>query len=185
MTTKIRQYLAILFLLFVSVGHYSVYCSPKQGVSSVRSASLEIGSDTFIEISLEGGGVYGGANPVTRNQKVITSNGTILIRYKQLYSGDKSETLLTSRVEVEKLAKFIYDNEFFKMKDIYDCSPSNQKCKDRKKKYPPAIPVTVSVKIGNLKKKVTVTVFEKGMIDYPHSFEVIVDEINEVVSQAK
>ncbi|NIN01792.1 MAG: hypothetical protein GTO24_27935 [candidate division Zixibacteria bacterium] len=162
-----------ILILFLVVG-----CNP------VKESPQEIGGSTFIQIKLEGGGFYGGYNPVTENIRTIKTTGEILIHTKQLYTGDRDVTLFTSRDEVEKLAGFILDNGFFTLKDMYDCDPSNEECNQRKKEYPPAIPLQVDVTIGNMRKSVTVTVFEKGMIDYPESFEAIVDRINELIARA-
>lgn len=145
----------------------------------------EINSNTFIGISMEGGGFYGGVNPVTENKKVIENDGRILIRYRQLYTGDRSRILFTSRAEVEKLASFIRDNGFFGMSDVYDCTESDGKCQDRKNHYPPAVPLTIDVAIGNSRKQVTVTIFKMGMVDYPDKLEAIVSEIDEVINQAR
>lgn len=162
-----------ILILFLVVG-----CNP------VKESPQEIDGSTFIQIRLEGGGFYGGINPVTENIRMIKATGEILIHTEQLYTGERNDTLFTSRDEVEKLARFISDKGFFTLKDMYDCDPSNEECNERKKKYPPAVPLQVDVTIGNMRKSVTVTVFEKGMIDYPESFEAIVDRINELIARA-
>jgi len=179
-----KKYLLVLILFFIfSCACYRRACPP-QKIRSDKSVSQEINSETFVEISLLGGGIYGGINPVSQDKKVIENNGTILISYKQLYTDGKSKTLFTSRGEVEELAKFIHDNGFFAMKNVYDCSASDKECKDRKTKYPPAVPLRIKVTIGNLKKEVKVTVYDKRMINYPDNLKAIVNKINEVISQA-
>ena len=155
------------------------------GTGPERLPPQEIDSNTPIEISLHGGGLYAGVNPTTENNRVIENDGRILISFKQLYTGERNEVLSTSRAEVERLARFIRDNEFFGMKDLYDCAPSDGKCQQRKKKYPRPVPLIISVAIGNSQKQVTVTLYEHGMIDYPEKLVAIVREIDEVISQAR
>jgi len=65
------------------------------------------------------------------------------------------------------------------MKELYDCDQSNQPCQDRKIKYPPAVPLKIEVTFGQVKKQVTVTVYEKGMVEYPEGFELIANRIDE------
>jgi hypothetical protein len=162
-----------ILVLFLVVG-----CSP------VRGPVQKIDDGIFIQVSLEGGGFYGGINPVTENTRMITTTGEILIHTDQLYTGERNDTLFTSRLEVEKLARFIRDSGFFTLNDTYDCDPSDAECNDRKEKYPPAVPLQLDVTIGEMRKAVTVTVFEKGMIEYPESFGAIVDRINELITRA-
>ncbi|KPL00672.1 MAG: hypothetical protein AMJ91_03675 [candidate division Zixibacteria bacterium SM23_73_3] len=145
----------------------------------------KIDSNTFIEISIEGGGIYGGINPTTKNRKVIRTDGGITVTKEQLHTGGKVETFFTTRAEVEELARFIRDNGFFGLNGIYDCSESNSECQGRKKKYPRPVPLEIEVTIGDLKKKVIVTVYEKGMIDYPDNLEVIVNQVSRVIDQAR
>jgi hypothetical protein len=178
------KYLPVLLLLVV-VGCmcckqtcYDRATSPDQVVAD------EIGATTFIEITMEGGGFYGGFNPVTENTKVIKTTGEILVHTRQLYTGERDETFFVSRGEIEKLGRLIRDSGFFSMKDVYDCEASNSECYDRKKKYPPAVPLHLGVTIGQMRKGVTVTVFESGMIDYPEGFQTIVDRINELIAGA-
>lgn len=189
MTYKInphmKQYLLILILLVIFISKCTRQTSPRQEISSDKLPSQEISSDTFIEISLEGGEFYGGINPVTENKKVIKSDGEIVISYKQLYTPSEEKTLFTSRDKVEGLTRFIRDHGFFAMKDIYDCDTSNKECQDRKNHYPPAVPLKISVTFGNSTKEVIVTVYEKGMVNYPEALELIVKKIDEVINQAK
>ncbi len=168
------KYLPVsILVLFLVVG-----CNP------IKESAQKIDGSTFIQIRLQGGGFYGGINPVTENIRMIKTTGEIFIHTKQLYTGERNDTLFTSRGDVEKLARFIRDNDFFTLKDIYDCDPSNDECSERKKKYPRPVPLQVDVTIGSMRKSVTVTVFEKGMIDYPESLEAIVDRINELIALA-
>ena len=145
----------------------------------------KITRDTFIEISLTGGGIYGGINPTIENVKEIKNNGEILLSSKALYTGSQKYSKKNSRAQVEDLAGYIMDRDFFKMRDVYDCRKWDKNCESRKSNYPPAVPLTISVTIGNLSKTITVTVFEKGAADYPKNLEAIVTKINEAVDQAR
>ena len=183
--SDVKHYLPILILLVFFVNGCTRQTVPRQEMSSDESSLQEIKSNTFIQISLEGGGFYGGINPVAENKKVIRSDGEILISYKQLYSPGEEKTLFTSRDRVEETAAFMRDSGFFVMKDIYDCDTLNKECQDRKNHYPPAVPLKIRVTIGNLTKEVIVTVYEKGMVNYPEVLELIVNKIDEVINQAK
>lgn len=155
-------------------------------IGCVRQAPPQpkITHDTFIEISLGGGGIYGGINPTIQNASMIKSNGEISIIHRALYTGAQKDSKRISRAQLEGLAKFIAERGFFKMKDVYDCREGDKKCQLRKTGYPPAVPLSISIAIGDLRKTVTVTVYEKGMVDYPEDLEVIVNKINEAISQA-
>ncbi|HEX7400743.1 MAG TPA: hypothetical protein VF369_01070 [candidate division Zixibacteria bacterium] len=178
-----------LLLLIALLGMVSCTCfrssPPVNEIKSPEVTSPKINSDTFIEIKMEGGGFYGGANPVTENTKLIKSDGTVVIRNKQMYTGSKESTFSIPRVQVEELAKLIYDNGFFSMKILYDCDKSNRSCQDRKIKYPPAVPLKIDVTIGQVRKQVTVTVFEKGMVEYPDEFALIANRIDELTNREK
>jgi hypothetical protein len=154
-------------------------------IKSPEVTSPEINSDTFIEIKMEGGGFYGGANPVTENTKLIKSDGTVVIRNKQMYSGGEEMTFSIPRAKVEELVRFITDKGFFQMQSLYDCDPSNRECRERKRKYPPAVPLKIDVTIGQIRKQVTVTVYEKGMVEYPDEFVLIANRIDELTNQEK
>jgi hypothetical protein len=145
----------------------------------------KITPDTFIEITMTGGGIYGGINPTIENKKVINNNGEVLLSSQALYTGSQKYSKNISRAQVEELAKFIAGRGFFSMKDVYDCRRGDKNCELRKTGYPPAVPLTISVTIGNLKKSITVTVFEKGAADFPENLEAIVNKINEAVNQAQ
>lgn len=178
------------FLLLIALlGMASCTCfrssPPVNEIKSPEVTSPEINSDTFIEIKMEGGGFYGGVNPVTENTKLIKSDGTVVIHSQQMYTGSTERTFSIARTQVEELAKFIRDNGFFRMKTLYDCDPSNSDCQERKKKYPPAVPLKIEVKIGKVTKHVTVTVYEKGMVEYPNEFEQIVNKIDELTTRAE
>ena len=147
--------------------------------------SKENGSDKFIEISLNGGGFYGGINPTTENKKTIKSDGKIIVSGKSFYDDRTENSYSVSRNEVEKLADFISAKGFFTMKDVYDCSAANQKCEDRKHHYPPAVPIRIHATIGDSDKTVTVTVHEENMVEYPAELDTIINKINGLIDNAK
>lgn len=183
--SEVKYYLLSLIVLVVFVLQCTRQTVPRQEISSDESSLPEVKSNTVIEVLLEDGGLYGGINPVTESKKLIKNDGTILISHQQLYTGEKSETLFTSRSEVRVLAEFIRERGFFAMKHVYDCSTDNKECEDRKKKYPRPVPLRISVTIGDVTKEVTVRVHQKDMIDYPDELDAIVDKIDEVIKQTR
>jgi hypothetical protein len=128
-----------------------------------NSINIDIEHANFIEIVMSGGGFYGGINPTIENRILISNNGNIIITHNSLYGNRTKKILYISKEKVKDLTGFIIKKGFFKMKDIYDCNPGDRECNDRKRLYPPAIPLTLSVTIDNIKKKVVVTVYEKSM----------------------
>jgi hypothetical protein len=180
-----KQYVGLVIWFVLLIGGCARQSVTLHEIDSEKLPPPEIDSDTFIEISLVGGGIYGGDNPTTENKRVIENDGRILIKLKQLRTGERNEILFTSRAEVKQLAKFIRDHGFFAMKDLYDCGASDGKCEQRKKKYPRPVPLRINVAIGNSEKQVTVTIYEMGMVDYPDELEAIVSRIDGVISQAR
>ena len=185
MNPQTKQYVVLVISFVLLIGGCARQSVTLHEIDSEKLPPPEIDSDTFIEISLVGGGIYGGDNPTTENKRVIENDGRILIKLKQLRTGERNEILFTSRANVKQLAKFIRDHGFFAMKDLYDCAPSDRKCEDRKKKYPRPVPLRIDVAIGNVEKQVTVTIYEMGMVDYPDELEAIVSRIDGVINQAR
>jgi hypothetical protein len=144
--------------------------------------SMKIDSTTYTEISMSGGGFYGDANPVTGRRFEIRNNGESIYWTRQLYTGEREKRHFISRSEIENLALFIIEKGFFQMRDHYDCSDYNRDCERRKHHYPPAVPLTLTIRIGEHAKTVTVSVFEKGMIDYPQGLEEIAKRVSDIVS---
>jgi hypothetical protein len=138
--------------------------------------SINIDSSTFIEISMTGGYHYGGANP-TRHDYEIRPDGKAVFRSRSMYTEDRTVEYDMPREQLERLAGRIIGEGFFEMRRLYDCDLDDAECKRRKRHYPPAVPLVLEVTIGNVSKKVEVTVFEHGMTDYPDGLEVIVNEI--------
>lgn len=155
-----------------------------------NSQKQEINPDTFIEISVDGGGMYGGIVPQRRNY-TIKNDGEILIsHWYAIHDGyTVTKTYSITRSEVEELARLIIDSGFFDMNDIYDCSEIDQKCKGAKSSNLIADPLTIEVKIGNSSKKVVVTVFryyiEEDVIDYPKELDEIFDKVYEIIDGAE
>jgi hypothetical protein len=180
-----KRFLPLMILLVVAGCAYWKSKCPVNETKPLEITPPQINSNTFIEIKMEGGGFYGGANPVSENTRLIKNDGTVVIRNKQLYTGGKERIFSIPRAGVEVLARFISDKGFFNMKTLYDCDQSNRECQERKRKYPPAVPLRLDVTIDQAGKQVTVSVYEKGMVNYPDEFELIVNRINELVAQAE
>ena len=185
MTLHAKQYVVLAISFILLIGGCARQSVTLHEIDSEKLPPPEVYSDTFIEISLVGGGIYGGDNPTTENKRVIENDGRILIKLKQLRTGERNEILFTSRAKVRQLAKFIRDHGFFAMKDLYDCAPSDRKCEDRKKKYPRPVPLRINVVIGTVEKQVIVTIYEMGMVDYPDELEAIASRIDRVISQVR
>jgi len=136
-----------------------------------------IDSETYIHITMVGGYMYGGVNPMTERNIAIHDDGTVVLTMNQLYSDRFIGECHISRDEIEYIANLIIDGGFFEMDDIYDCSSYNPDCWRRKKRYPRPVPLRLNVIIDDIEKEVEISVFEREMIDYPEGLDVIVDEI--------
>jgi hypothetical protein len=175
------KYLPILILLLVA-GCTCLRRTCYVGETNPNPpAPREIDRSTFIEIAVAGGGFYGGTNPTTEDRKVIHDDGTVLIRHNQLYSDGTETTLFVSRDEVEKLARFILDEGFFRLENLYDCDIADSECQKRKKRHPRPVPLDIDVTIGEARKRVTVAVYDQGMVIYPDNLESIVDKIDQTI----
>jgi hypothetical protein len=53
--------------------------SPAPPPQNSITHQVEVTPDTFIEVHLEGGGVFGGADPVTGSRAVIGADGKIVV----------------------------------------------------------------------------------------------------------
>ncbi len=183
-----HQLLTALILFFIILPTEGICIGVKAGdLPPYTAPEIEVDARAagFIEIIVEGGGIYGGINPTTKNITTINSNGEIVVASTSFYGGSQSDTFPIKKETVAELADFIVKAGFFSMEEVYDCDPGNSKCKDRKKSYPPAVPLTIEVAIDDLKKKVTVTVYEPYMVNNPKEFTDIVHQINKVISDAR
>jgi len=136
-----------------------------------------IDSETYIHMTMVGGYMYGGVNPMTERNITIHDNGTVVLTMNQLYSDRFVGECRISRDEVEYIANLIIECGFFEMDDIYDCSSYNPDCWRRKKNYPRPVPLRLHVILGDIEKEVEVSVFEREMVDYPEELDMVVDEM--------
>jgi hypothetical protein len=143
--------------------------------------SIAVDSSTFIEISMSGGHMYGGANPTSHSYE-IQGDGTAVYRTESMYTKNRIVEYEMPRERLEALARSIISEGFFEMHSLYDCDHNNAACERRKRHYPPAVPLMLNVTIDDVSKTVEVTVFERGMIDYPDGLQAIVDEIRGIFS---
>lgn len=177
----------VLFLAFSLLsGCFLKVRPPKEEAHGIDQpydfVSIVMDSTTFIEISMSGGYMYGGANP-TNMRYDIYNIGTAVSRAESMYSGERILEYDMPREQLEWLAQYIIDQGFFEMRNRYDCDGGNRDCEGRKRHYLPAIPLALTVTIGDVAKTVTVTVFERGMIDYPDGLELIVSRIKNIFQE--
>jgi hypothetical protein len=165
--------LAVLFVLSVA------FCSCE------KKHVPPVGPDSVIEISLLGGGIYGGINPTTENRITIQSDGQVTELNRSLYGGTNEIKTSVPRAEVLDLAREIAALGFFSMDELYDCATGDKKCESRKTSYPPAVPMVVEVRIDSEHRIVKVTVFENGAVLYPEELDQIVPKIRELVRRHK
>ena len=168
------------FLLYAGIIVAVFACSSTPPSSRIQTASYAtIDSSTYIEIKRVGQKFSAGANPVIRDFLEISNDGSVLFVIEQMYTGRREMSKSLSRKDLEKLAQFIMEQGFFEMEDIYDCRTAE--CEYKKRHYPPATPVTISVSMGSISRAVKVTVLDKEVLDYPEGFDTILDRLNALV----
>jgi hypothetical protein len=139
-----------------------------------------VGPDSHIEISITGGGFYGGINPTTENRLTVHSDGRVIVSHGSLYGGASEKSYTAPRDQVLELAGEIAALGFFSMDELYDCKAGHKKCELRKTNYPPAVPIEVEVRIDNDHHRVKVTVFDNSMVRYPEELDQIVVKVREL-----
>ncbi len=137
----------------------------------------------LIEIAMVGGGFYGGVDPVLKNFTQIKGSGRLIREYESINNGLTKTKKDISREDLEKLIGFIEQQNFFEYDNFYDCDAVS--CHNRKTQDPLPIPLRLSVRYGNKKKVVTISIFGRDerssrYVDYPKGIDLIVDGINKM-----
>jgi hypothetical protein len=159
--------LAILFLAAKMIS-----CRPDPG-PPVRP-------DSVIEMSLFGGGIYGGINPTTEDRLTIYGDGRVIVSKASLNGGQEGSAASVPPGEVLALVRKIASLGFFNLDREYDCGAGDRNCEGMKTSYPPAVPLEVEVRIDDARHRVRVSVFEPGTVKYPAKLDDIVAEIREL-----
>ncbi len=134
----------------------------------------------FIEIELIGGGFYGGIDPVLKNYVTINTEGRLIKEYQSVQKGLTKTKKDIPREELEQLAEYIVENNFFDFNNFYDCKSPD--CYSRKLEKPTPIPLRLSVKYGDKKKMITVSICgfdgrSDRYVDYPKEIDFIIESI--------
>lgn len=138
---------------------------------------------TFIEIAMIGGGFYGGTDPVIKDYTIIRNTGSAIREFETVQKGSKKTALKVTRQELEQLANFIMNKQFFEFDNLYDCA--NNDCVQRKRKKPIPIPLRISLQYGEKRKVVTVSIYgadgsNPNYVTYPRDIDLIIQGIQKL-----
>lgn len=141
----------------------------------------------FIEISVVGGGFYGGIDPVLKDYTVIKTNGRILHEFETVGKGLVKNKGNISREKLVELADFIEAKDFFSMNKFYGCT--TRLCNKRKRMKPVPIPLRLTVTYGDRTKMVIVAIHGRDnqnvqYVDYPKEIDLIIRSIQKYSSDS-
>ena len=136
-----------------------------------------------IEIALIGGGFYGGVDPIIKNYIQIKPTGRLIKEFESLNSGLIKTKKNLDRAEMESLIAFVESKDFFSLENFYDCS--SKECQFRKTKAPLPIPLRLSIRYGDKRKVITISIWgvDKNAVkyvNYPEALDLIIDNISKL-----
>ncbi|MFN8284901.1 MAG: hypothetical protein U0U67_16885 [Chitinophagales bacterium] len=148
---------------------------------------VQFNPNDYIDIYVNGGSVLKDNNSKMYDRISILNAGRIHREYKTKNAGDQRVEKNISREQLVKLAQYIIDLGFFDFKASYDCDPNDAACNERLTKNPVALPLQITVTIGERKSKVYVAVYslksEKNWVNYPDNLDKIITAIYSIVEK--
>jgi hypothetical protein len=137
----------------------------------------------LINIELNGGGYFGGIDPVFRNFTHIKTDGRVIREFKSQHQPLLVVRQNISRDELEAFAEYVAKEGFFEMERLYDCR--DPACQARKSESPTPIPLRLSVTYGRRKHVVTISIFgdddtRRRYVDYPEALDRIIGTIGKM-----
>ncbi len=138
---------------------------------------------TYINIELNGGGYYGGIDPVVKDFIMIKSDGRLIKEFQSVNHGLLVTKKYIPRLELEMFADYIVKQGFYDMERVYDCTASA--CMKRKRHKPRPVPLRLSVAYGDRKKVITLAIWGEDnlktkYVDYPPALDHIIDAIQKM-----
>jgi hypothetical protein len=117
----------------------------------------------------------------------IYINGGCVLIDNDSKAGDQRVEKNISREQLVKLAQYIIDLGFFDFKESYDCFENDAACNERLTTNPVALPLQITITIGERKSKVYVAIYspksEKIWVNYPSNLDKIMAAIYSVVEK--
>ncbi len=148
---------------------------------------VQFNPNDYVDIYVNGGTVLNDDNSKMYDRISILNAGRIHREYKTKKAGDQRIEKNISRDQLVKLAQYIIDLGFFDFKSSYDCNENDVACNERLTTNPVALPLQLTITIGERKSKVYVAVYsaksEKNWVNYPSNLDKIMAAIYSVVEK--
>jgi hypothetical protein len=143
-------------------------------------------AEIYISVELNGGGYYGGLDPVQRDYVVIKNDGRLIKEFKSQNRNLMITKKNITREELERFAKWAVEQKFFDCSREYDCKAAF--CEKRKNMRPEPMPLRICIAYGNVRKMVTISIYgfdDKGVkyVDYPPELDHIIEAIQRMASR--
>lgn len=135
---------------------------------------------TPIIIEVNGGGYYGGLNPVVRQYVRINSEGRVIREVQTQREGLMVTRTNITRQELEDFADWIAEQGYFDLQREYPCG--DEQCSRRLRERPKPVPLQLMVLYGQRRHVVTLPVFgpdhrQARYLDYPPVIDQIVETL--------
>ncbi len=139
----------------------------------------------LIQVELNGGGYYGGIDPVFRNFIRIKTDGRLVREFQSEHQPLLVIRRDIGRDELEAFAAYVLREGFFDMDRLYDCG--DPACEDRKSEPPTPVPLRLSITYGLRKHVVTVAIFgdddrRQAYVEYPEALGRIIGTIEKMAN---
>ena len=148
---------------------------------------VQFNPNEYVDIYVNGGTVLNDDNSKMYDRISILNAGRIHREYKTKKEGDQRIEKNISREQLVKLAQYIIDLGFFDFKSSYDCTENDAACNERLTTNPVALPLQLTITVGERKSKVYVAVYsaksEKNWVNYPSNLDKIMAAIYSVVEK--
>lgn len=148
---------------------------------------VQFNPNDYVDIYVNGGCILKDDNSKLYDRISILNAGRIHREYKSKKTGDQRVEKNISREQLVKLAQYIIDLGFFDFKPSYDCDENDAACNTRLTTNPVALPLQITVTIGERKSKVYVAVYslksEKNWVNYPANLDKIMSAIYSIIEK--
>lgn len=133
-----------------------------------------------IEISIIGGGFFGGQNPLIKDYMTINTKGSIVREQEDIDGNKNNRKGNITRQELEDIAYYMREKGFFEMEKVYECQSTG--CKARADSKPSPIPLRISLQIGSKYHVVQLSIWapnreNRNWVNHPEELNKMIDGI--------
>ncbi len=141
-----------------------------------------------LTIELNGGGYFGGIDPVMRDYTIIKPGGRLVKEFKSVQTDLQRKAVDLDIEAYNELAEFIDNKGFFDMERTYECN--SPMCLERMRQKPTPVPLRMAVRLGKRSKVVNITIWgldERGIryVEYPDELEEVIQAVLKVSNSAE